>query len=359
MKILDRHIARTFLLVLAGSMVAFVAIFIIMNLTEQMDRFIDENVPVRAVLLYYLYFTPFILVLTLPIGMLLASLSTIGGLVRSNELTAIKASGVSIYRPIGTFTVLAIFVTAFSFLVSELIVPRANERMEMVWNRYVTKQGAISRTETVNRTLDLGSGTLLFLRNWDSAAAAGQHATLSSSEGIRIERVIQAERIRHTEAGQWRLDNATIREWVDGAETYIHHDRWIADLPGLDPDELSARHRDPEEMGFSDLLEFVRRGRERGRYITRALVDLHMKVALPFANLIIVLFGSALAATRRRTGLAVGFTTSIIICFTYYVVMRTGQAFGYNGDLQPMLAAWAGNLIFGVLSLYFLFRARF
>jgi len=358
-KTLDRHIARTFVFVLVGAMVAFVAIFVIMNLTERIDRFIEAEAPIRAVALYYLYFTPFILVLTLPIGMLLASLSTIGGLVRTNELTAIKASGVSIYRPIRTFAALALGVTAISFLISEMVVPGANEQMGMVWNRYVSKQGAISRTETVNRTLDLGGGTLLFVRNWDSAAQAGQHATLTSREGNRTSRVVQASRIRFTESEEWRFDEVTIRAWDDGRESFAEHDTWQAELPGLDPSELTARHQDPEEMGYADLLAYVQRGRERGRYINRALVDLHMKIALPFANLIIVLFGSALAATRRRTGLAVGFTTSIIICFTYYVVMRTGQAFGYNGDLPPLLAAWAGNIIFGVMSLYFLWRARF
>ena len=68
--------------------------------------------------------------------------------------------------------------------------------------------------------------------------------------------------------------------------------------------------------------------------------------------------GAALAAVRRRTGLAVGFTASIGICFVYYFVIRAGQAFGYNGDLSPLFAAWLGNIIFGTLSLFFLARAR-
>jgi len=360
MKILDRYVLQSFLVVLFGSLAAFAALFVIVHLAEHAEDFIDRDAPLIAPVLYYLYFVPFITVLTLPVAMLLAGLTTLGSLVRSNELLALKASGTSAYRPIRTIAVLALFVTVVTFAIGETIVPRTNEAKEMMWNRYITRSGSVSPTDIINRTLDLGEGRMLFVRRYTTDGQQALDVTLAETSGIHVRRLLQAQRMRYLEEERlWQFETATERIWDDGRETFLEHASLKEELPQLSPAELAARRKDPEEMGYAELRDYVRRGVARGRDVTRAIVDLHMKVSLPFANLIIVLFGAALAAVRRRTGLAVGFTASILICFVYYGVMRTGQAFGYNGDLPPLLAAWVGNLIFGSLSLHFLYRARF
>ncbi len=360
MKTIDRYVIRIFLSVLIGSMAAIVLIFIVLNLTDNMERFIETGAPLKAPVLYYLNFAPYIIVLTLPVGMLLASLSTIGSLVRSNELVALKASGVSAYRPITALSILALVIVGLSFLFSESVVPRANEAKKMVWNKYVSQQGPVSYNETINRTLDLGGGTTLFVRSFNTATNRGDDVTLAQIDGTQVRRLVQARSLQYDETTRtWELGQVEERTWENGIEQFATHDALSEDLPQLSPAELNPRRRSPEEMAYGDLLDYVRRGEARARNITRASVDLHMKIALPFSSFIIVLFGAALAAVRRRAGLAVGFTASIGICFIYYFVIRAGQAFGYNGDLQPLLAAWLGNIIFGALSLFFLARARY
>ncbi|MFO7768298.1 MAG: LptF/LptG family permease [bacterium] len=360
MKTLDRKAVRQFLLVLLGAVIAFLAIFVIVDLVENLEDFIDQDAPWAAPVLYYLYYAPFIVVLTLPVAMLLASLSTIGQMARDNELLAMKASGISPYRPIRALAAVALVITALAFVVGETVVPKANEKKQMVLNEYVNKRGAVSRNENINRALDLGEGRMLFVKRYNDQDRLAMHITLARSEGVEVVRLVQAERMRYQpDLDRWALEEVEERTWSDGEESFTTHARLIESLPALTPEELAKRRKEPEEMGFSELLDYVERGRARGRDVRRSMVDLHMKMALPFANFIIVLFGASLAAVRRRTGLAVGFTVSILICFVYYGVIRTGQAFGYNGDLSPALGAWAGNIIFGVLSLFFLRRARF
>ena len=88
------------------------------------------------------------------------------------------------------------------------------------------------------------------------------------------------------------------------------------------------------------------------------LVELYLKISFPLANLIVVLIGVALALRNRRGGLAIAFGLSVFISFVYYALIRTGQALGHNGALPPMLAAWLGNLVFGLLALELFRRAR-
>ena len=360
MKIFDRYVARTFLLVLIGSVAAIISIFVILNLTEHIEDFIDQDAPLIAPVLYYLYFIPYMAKLTLPVAMLMASLFTMGGLVRTNELLALKASGISAFRPIRTVVIMSLFVSVAAFMISEMVVPRANEAKEMIWNRYITKSGSISRTSIINRTLDLGEGRVLFVQRYNTVEQLALDVTLAETSGIHVRRLLQALRMQYLpDEHLWLFDNAIERTWEDGRETYLEHDSLKLDLPHLSPEEMAARRKDPDEMGYAELNDFVSRGLARGRDVTRALVDLHMKVSLPFANFIIVLFGTALAAVRRRTGLAVAVVASVFICFIYYGFMETGRAFGYNGNLPPMLAAWAGNITFGLLGLFFMRRARF
>lgn len=360
MKIIDRYVSRNFLLVLIGSVIAFISIFVILNLTEHLEDFIDQDAPLIAAVLYYIYFVPYMAILTLPVAGLLASLFTMGGLVRSNELLALKASGISTFRPISSVVILSLFVSVAAFVIGETVVPRANEAKEMIWNRYITKSGSVSRTNIINRTLDLGEGRILFVQRYNTQEQLALDVTLAETSGIHVRRLLQAARMKYLPEEQlWLFDGAIERIWEDGREIYMEHASLKQDLPHLSPEEMAARRKDPEEMGYAELHDFVSRGLARGRDVTRALVDLNMKVSLPFANLVIVLFGSALAAVRRRTGLAVGFTTSVFICFIYYGFMEAGRAFGYNGNLPPTLAAWAGNITFGLLGLFFLRRARF
>lgn len=358
--ILDRKVMRTFLVVLTGALIAFVALFVILDLVDNLDRFIDKQAPLRAPLLYYLNYIPNILVLILPVAMLLASMSTIGGLTRDNELVAIKAGGISAYRPIASLAVLALIGAGVAFVFAETVVPLANERKQMVYNRYVEQAGPVTRSDVVNRTLDLGAGSLLYVKSYNSDARVAENIMIAESEGTSITNVVEAARMEYLGPGDsWRLHGVTTRSWTAGDERYARRDTLTRVLPAVTPEELANRMKRPEEMGYSELDAYVGRGQVRGRDVRRAQVDLHMKIALPFANFIIVLFGASLAAVRRRTGMAVGFTVSILICFTYYVVIRTGQALGYNGDLEPLAAAWLGNGIFGTLSLFFLWRARY
>ncbi len=80
--------------------------------------------------------------------------------------------------------------------------------------------------------------------------------------------------------------------------------------------------------------------------MARWLVDFHSKISFPFASVIVVLFGVPFASQRRRGGVGVQLGISLLICFIYLIFMKVSQVFGYNGDIDPLLTAWAANLLF-------------
>ena len=88
------------------------------------------------------------------------------------------------------------------------------------------------------------------------------------------------------------------------------------------------------------------------------LVYLHLKLAFPLINFIVVVIGASLANGFRMKGAAVGFGLSVVISFIYYAFMRTGQALGHNGALPPYVAAWLGDLVFGLVGILMFARAQ-
>ena len=88
------------------------------------------------------------------------------------------------------------------------------------------------------------------------------------------------------------------------------------------------------------------------------LVDLHVRLAFPLVNLIVVMIGASVATRLRMQSAAMGFGLSVAISFIYYAFMRTGQALGHNGALPPYLAAWLGDLAFGAVGVTMLVQAQ-
>ncbi|MBK6681895.1 MAG: LptF/LptG family permease [Ignavibacteriales bacterium] len=97
-KILDRYIIKSFILSIFYGLMAFTLLFVIIDLMENLTDFIDNNVGTFIILEYYLVFTPEILKLMTPSCCAFGGLFTAGKMSSNNELTAIKSSGVSIYR---------------------------------------------------------------------------------------------------------------------------------------------------------------------------------------------------------------------------------------------------------------------
>ena len=127
-KILDRYIIRQFILVFLFGLLAFICIFIIIDMMEKLDDFIDAQAPTSIVLQYYAASIPDIVKLMIPVAVLLSALFVTGRLASQNELAAIKSSGTSLYRTMAPFLVVTVIICIFSFYLNGWVVPYANQK---------------------------------------------------------------------------------------------------------------------------------------------------------------------------------------------------------------------------------------
>ncbi|MBM3319325.1 MAG: LptF/LptG family permease [Candidatus Eisenbacteria bacterium] len=345
-RLLDRYVGGRYLVSLAFALLAFLAIFVVLDLFEKLDDFLDQGVPLPVVGRYYLFRLPEILLLMLPVGMLLACLVSLGSHARTNEFLAMLAAGVSMRRTLLPVLVLGFTVSLVALAAGEILAPPAAERVHALQDE-VIKPGR-SRSARVRTNLSfLGdNGRLFRIGRLDVEKGRMENVVVQLlRENALVER-IDAERA-DWENGTWVFRNGYFRRFAEEvlAEAFSFAERAE---PGIreTPADFAKIQKNPRQMSYRELKLLIEKVKANGGEVIKEEVDLHMKVSFPFTNFLIVLLGSPLAALLRRGGNAVGFTLALLICFVYYLAIRVGQSLGYNAVFPPLVGAWIPNLLF-------------
>lgn len=357
MKILDRYISRQFLNVLLFTLIAFIAIFLIVDLIENLDRFIDKAVPYLLVMKYYIYYLPNIFTLVLPVAMLLASLLSIGHFSRYNEITAMKSMGISLYRTAFPLIVIGFFVSLSALVFNESIVPEANRAKFRIKRIYLDKIPSQIYYRRSNIAILEGRHQRVTIRLYDGEKKIAHDVSVQTFQSGKLSSRIDAKKMVWKK-DHWELQKGYIRIFSGDKETFSRFKAMDNLKFSFLPKDLEKTQKKPEEMNFFELRTFIEKMREAGVDPTKWLVDLQFKLAFPFTNLIIVLFGIPLAATNRRSGPALGFGLSLIIVFVFFGMVKVTQSLGHDGNLSPFWAAWFSDLFFGVVGISLLVKAK-
>lgn len=357
MTILDRYLAKSFIGILFFAFFAFICIFIIVDGIEKLDIYIGQQVPKLVVLKLYMYYIPYIIILTLPVAMLLASLFSIGNMAKYNEVTAMKASGISLYRILAPLFVIAFLISIGAMVFGEYVVPQASAARSELMTQYMERRRQAWRRKLSNVYALDAQDRRITMRSYDAEKYFGDKVTVRKFEGLSLHLHIYAEKMVW-ENGDWMLYDGVERIFTAEKE---HVSKFISKPltdSKLKPQDFAKILKKPEEMSFAELKEFIKEVERNGGNPNHWIVDLYLKIAVPFANFIIVLFGAPLSSQKRRGGTATGFGVSLAIVFTYFGIIKTAQSMGQNGMLPPLFAAWIANGIFFVAGCYILFKAH-
>ena len=357
MRLLDKYVLSEFLKFFILSLIAFVLIFTIVDLFEKVDKFIDKKAALSAILKYYSFDAPNTIVLMTPVALLLSCFFSVGSLSRHNELTAIRTSGISIYRIFLPLFLLGLVTVGVTLAVNELVVPYSNHVKLNIWQERIEKKP--KRSSKVWNLYYVGKKNSYYqIKCYDPAKRIMEKPTIiwKNSESNIYQR-LDADRAAWDDG--WIFFNVYLRQIdAEGNERVSHHDTLylptVEELPG----DFEKLQKTPEEMDYEELREYVKTLKKRGSDFVKYLVELHFKLSFPFANFIIVLFGAPLAANLRKTGFAMSFAASLFICFIYWGTIQTSRSMGQNGILPPLAAAWLPNIIFLAGGIYLLHRIR-
>jgi lipopolysaccharide export system permease protein len=355
-KILDRYIVRQFIVSFVFGLVAFLLIFVLVDAMEHLDDFIDAHAKVQTVLEYYVAFMPEIMKLMTPVAVLLASLFVIGRLSTNSELTAMKSSGVSLYRILVPFLVVSFIISLASVYLNGWVVPKANAK------KYYIERTVLNRGNDVSSRMNIffqeGPRRIVSVNYFDPQTNVASHVSIqdfADSNMTVLVRRFDAPRMKwigstpatgKAQAPGWTLLDGATRDFQGSVQNLSFFDSLPMGKLSLTPTDIEKKQLKPDEMDYGELKEFIQSQERAGQDVSRWLVDFHSKLSFPFASVIMVLFGVPFASARPRSGLALGFGICTAVTFIYLAFMKVSQVIGYNGDVNPLLTAWFANLIF-------------
>lgn len=355
---LDRYIAARFLRALFFSLLVFLVIYLIVDLVEHLDEFIDAQADTSQVIRYYINYVPYIVTLTLPVSMLLATLFSVGALSKLNELTAMKASGVSLYRVATPLLVLGLLISLGSMAFAELVVPKTNQERWQIKNIEIQKTDPGRRSLIYNLYRQGDDGRVFRFERYDINERRGYGVLVQVFNGSSLEQVLRAEQLRW-EDSVWVVMIGEERVF-HGSDSVTVHAFERAEMTGWTerPKTFAQPKKDVENMGYFELRELANAKRKSGADSTEETVALYMKVAFPFSCFMMVLLGIPIASTPKRAGFAKSFGIAVGIGFVYFTATDVLKSLGKAGDISPFVAAWTMNIAFLIIGSLMLIYTR-
>jgi lipopolysaccharide export system permease protein len=356
-KTLDRYLLREFLTYLALGLFGFITIFVVVDIFEKIDVFLDHQAQPWLVLRFYLYRAPEVIVQVLPVALLLATFLSLGQLNKFGELTAMRAVGRSLIRILMPVFLMAALCSLGAYALGEDVVPGANRERDRIYDEQIQHLRPREASERADVTY-LGTGGRVFYMRLYLIGERRMHE-------VSVQEFHAGELVRRIDAAEaswdghhWVFSSGFLRTFQDDHEEVQAFDR--VTLPGITerPEDFAKESRRPGEMSYGELRGYVEKLRASGGRVSNYLVDLHLKLTFPLVNFIVVLIGAAVATRLQMRSAALGFGLSVSIAYVYYAIMRAGQALGHNGALPPYLAAWLGDMVFGAVGLIMIAQAQ-
>ena len=357
-KILDQYIFKRFISSLLIALSAFIIIFLIVSIIDFLDKFIEYNLTSKEVLLYYIYTIPWFINIALPMSLLISTIFTLGSLQKNNEITALKASGVSIRR-VGLSILLSggLFCFFLFFFENTVVVNSIQKRYEID-----KKLKPLSRKYIKNRKNNIYyhlDNAFLEIKKFNYKNDTGYNISIQNYNNSDIIYRIDAKKMIWNEGeNSWKLEFCNIREWKNNDFIFYTLKDTTLFIKDVNPEIIKRDFVKPEEMDYWELSAFIKKLENKGLSTTRWLVNKHYKTAFACIPLIMIIFGLALSIQKPKSSHALGIGLSIIVIFMYYALITFGKTLGYNNILPPLISVWSINLNFISIGTFIYFKAR-
>jgi LPS export ABC transporter permease LptG/LPS export ABC transporter permease LptF len=357
--ILDDYVLRGFALYLAMIVAAFLLLLLVFTLFELLTDILRNQVSPLTVGEYLLNVAPYFLYTTTPLSMLLAVLITFGLLQRSNEITAIKATGISLYRVIVPVLIASTLVAGVLFLSDQLYLPYTNKRQDALRNEIKGKPAqTYLRPE---RQWMFGQHSDIYYYQFfdpDRDVFGGVSVFQFDPHSFQITHRISADRAHWSDAmSRWVYEEGWERS-LNGSAIEYYHRFDAATYPELaeTPSYFKKEIKQSSEMSYDELRRYIHDLEQSGFDVVRLRVQLQKKIAYPLITLVMAVLAIPFALSTGKRSALTGVATAIGIGVVYWTINGLFEAMGNLSQLPPAVAAWSPDLVFGFIGGYLILR---
>lgn len=351
MKLIQRYILRGFVPPLIWCLITFASLFIIIDLFSHLDEMLKDAVPLKTMFDYYISFVPIIFVQATPMATLIACMYALGDLNKNHEITAIKASGVSLMDALFPLFYMGFILTIAIYAVNDRYVPSANLTTNTIKEEKLEKDKSKAASAYINVAVSGRNNRIYYAKSFDPKYNKLYNLIILEHDknDLLLDKITSEEASWSENSGWMGKKNVKYNFDSKGAVKGDPAPHKEMRLPIEErPHEFLAERMQPDFMNYKELKRYIRRlSGGNARLLRKFRVDLYHKASFPFVSFIVVLLAIPFSLTQsRRGGAMMGMAVGIFLGVLYYFVMAISIALGKGGFFPPLLAAWITNILF-------------
>lgn len=346
---IHRYIIKEYLKIFILSLCSLVLIYIIILFFQKVDLFIRKQAPLYIMIEYFVFKSPEVIFQwTLPYAVLLSTLLTLGNLSGHNEIIAMKAGGINLYRIVFPLILISFIISILSFFGNEYILPYTNQKTNYILAVKVRKEqpsGVFKNFKIWYRS----ENRIFNIQMIDIERNVLRGVTLYEvDKQFRLIKRLDAREAKWLN-NKWHFFNGFIRNFKDDGSIQISpFNKMELNIPET-WETLKTIERRAKDMSYTELRSYIQKIQSAGYDATRYLVDLYTKYSFPLLNIIMVLIGIPFSFnTSRSKGIALNIGISIVIGFIYGITFYIFVSFGKSGILPPILSSWTPTILFAL-----------
>ena len=328
------------------------SLFMLNKVSLLLDLVLNKSVPLWDTLILFLSLLPFILSLTIPMSMMIATLLAFGRMSSDMEVTAFKSSGVHLFHLIAPVLALGLCLTLLMIFFNDQILPAANFTFKKTHYKILKDQANIAIKERV--FIDKFVGYQLYIDRQDREGMFEDvkmffHWSTQTSVQTALSKTGTLISDPNSFQLFFRMNQGVINWDNENYHTYnrLYFDRFTTRL-NLENQLASMTDvkKDFEEMNLSELTREIKGTADPARR-NSLNNEFHKRLSLPFACLVLTWFCAPLGLWVRSKGF-IGFVLGLAMIFIYYLMFNLGQVLSERGTVQPIFGIWWAN---GILAL--------
>ena len=357
--ILDDYVIKDFLLYLGMILATFLMLLLVFTLFELLGDILRNQISPLIVAEYMINVAPYFLYNVTPLSILLAVLVTFGLMQRSNEITAIKATGISIYRIVVPVLVVCTMLAGGLFFFDQLYLPHANKRQDALRNEIKGKPPQTYLNP--DRKWIFGQHSNIYYYQFfdpDRDQFGNLEVFQFDPANFQMTRRVYADRAHWDDRLQrWVCTQGWERD-VAGSAIEDYRTFEVSTFPMLSeqPSYFKKEVKQSSEMSYEELRHYIHDLQQSGFDVVRLRVQLHKKFAFPLITLIMAILAVPFALSAGKRGAIAGVAVAVGVAVVYWTVSGLFEAMGNISQLPPMLAAWSPDLIFAFVGGYLILR---
>lgn len=351
LKKIDIYIIKKFLGTYFLSILLIVCVAVVFDFTEKLDNFIRYEASAYDVITkYYLRFIPYFANLFSPLFVFISVIVFTSKLAYDSEIIAMISGGVSFKRLMRPYFISAGLIAVMIYVLGGTIIPNSNKIRFEFEDQYVS-----SRKKDMDKDIhiEMEPGEYVYVERFSSRNYTGRNVSLETyKDGEMLSRTTATSMRYVKKTATWKLFSCVTREF-DGENENISRATSIDTTLNLVPEDLVKMKRYYETMTNSELNTYIERQKRRGiDNYTEYVVERHRRVSTPFSALVLALIGVSLSSRKVRGGSSLHIGVGFVLSFSYILFETIMSSLAVNGSADPIIAAWAPNIIYTMIGIY-------